>query len=56
MKLSLSSKSKEIILSLRKRFIKGSSFNDYKHITNSFRKHITELEKVINPPKPKLVQ
>jgi len=51
MKLSLSSKANQIIQSFRDRFLNGSSFNDYKHVTNSFRRHITEIEKKINPPK-----
>jgi hypothetical protein len=56
MKLNLSAKSPQIIQSFRQRFLNGSSFNDYKHVTNSFRRHITEIEKTINPPKPKLVR
>lgn len=56
MKLNLSGQRERIISAFRNRFINGSSFNDYKHITNSFRKHIEEIEKIINKPAPKLVR
>lgn len=56
MKLNLSGQRERIISAFRNRFINGSSFNDYKHITNSFRKHIEEIEKIINKPSPKLVR
>lgn len=56
MKLNLSGQRERIISAFRNRFINGSSFNDYKHITNSFRKHIEEIEKIINKQAPKLVR
>ena len=56
MKLNLSSQKERVISAFRNRFISGSNFNDYKHITNSFRKHIEEIEKLINKPAPKLIR
>lgn len=55
MQLSLSSHDAEIKNELRKYFINGFSFNDYKHIANSFKKHIIEHQKELLPKKPKMV-
>ncbi len=55
MQLSLSSHDEKIKQELKKYFINGFSFNDYKHIANSFKKHIIEHQKELLPKKPKMV-
>ncbi len=55
MQLSLSSQDEKIKQELRKYFINGFSFNDYKHIANSFKKHIIEHQKELSPKKLKMV-
>lgn len=56
MQLQLSKFDLQIKEKLREYFINGFSFNDYKHIQNSFKKHITELKPNFIKVKPKLVR
>lgn len=56
MQLQLSNNVEEIKILLKNYFINGFSFNDYKHIQNSFKKHIIELKPKFIKDKPKLVR
>lgn len=55
MQLQLSKFDLQIKEKLREYFINGFSFNDYKHIANSFKKHISENQKIFIPQKIKRV-
>ena len=55
MQLEISKYDEKIKQELRSYFINGFSFNDYKHIVNSFKKHITEYKTQLLPKKLKMV-